>query len=104
MCIPIVFLNVHVFGYCILNQNNKAILANNTAHASYCTGKIISVQLLLQSNQYRKMNIKYVYPANFYHCFICSSSAAAADGKSVSLCSPLYTPAAIIPPIMGALP
>ena len=46
MCIPIVFLNVHVFGYCILNQNKnkKASLANNTAHVSYCTGKFVSVQ------------------------------------------------------------
>jgi hypothetical protein len=41
--IPIVFLNVHVFGYCILNQNKKAILANNTAYVSYCIEKFLSV-------------------------------------------------------------
>ena len=102
-CIPIVFLNVHVFGYCILNQNKKAILANNTVCVSYCTWKF------LFNISYNKIYIEkwtantwYPNPAIFYPCFTCSSFPAA-DGKSVSLCNPLYTPAAIIPPIMGAI-
>jgi hypothetical protein len=58
-----------------------------------------TMNLQRQWNLVEKKKNDRIFDSLFFiiYCFICSSA-----GRSVSLCRPLYTPAAINPPMNGA--